>query len=90
MAHENLGVLANLVLGRGLAAQLAEVVSIELVNGDRAAIDATLGGMKRVARKLEAWTAWTVWHAASLAPGDQPTQPGDRRDRGRPPGHGIH
>lgn len=69
VAHEDVRVHADVMLRHRFAQQLIEVVSIDVVYEDRAAIDATLGDMNRISRKVEARTAG---HAASMASGDQP------------------
>jgi hypothetical protein len=69
VAHEDIGVHVYAVFGHGLTQQIVEVISIEVVNEDCAAIDTTLGDVEGIPRKQE---ARATWHAASLASADRP------------------
>ena len=52
IAHEDVGVHGDIVLGHRLAQKLVEVPTFEVVDEDRAAIDAALGNVKGSACKV--------------------------------------
>lgn len=54
VAHEDVGVHVDVVLGHRLAQKFIEVSAIEVVDEDRAAIDTALGDVKGSVCKLEA------------------------------------
>jgi hypothetical protein len=84
VAHEDVGVHADMVLDHRLAQKLVEVPAIEVVNEDRAAINTALGDVKGSVCKLE---ARATWHARKHAGGGLPAQPVERDCCGRvPPG----
>ena len=58
VAHEDVGVNADMVLRHRLAQKLIEVPAIEVVDEDRAAIDAALSAVKGSTCKLEARATW--------------------------------
>jgi hypothetical protein len=72
IAHEDVGVHGDLVLGHRLAQKLVEVPAIEVVDEDCAAIDAALGNVKGSACKLE---ARATWHGRKRAGRRLPAQP---------------
>lgn len=75
VAHEDVGVHADMVLGHRLAKKIVEVPTIEVVDEDGAAIDATLGDVEGSACKLK---ARTTWHARKRAGRRLRAQPVER------------
>jgi hypothetical protein len=86
VAHEDVGVHADMVLGHRLAQKVVEVPAIEVVDEDGAAIDAALGDVKRSTCKLEARATWL---ARKRAGGPLPAQPAERDNCARAPPEGA-